>query len=68
MNRAREWLATPEARWIVAIFVLAFMLRLAWVGVVHPSPRDGRPRNVALDPGRAASLLEFRLSPIGRSA
>ena len=33
-----------------------------------PSPRDGRPRNVALDSGRAASLLAFRLSPIGRSA
>jgi len=33
-----------------------------------PSPRDGRPRNVALDSRRAASLLAAQLSPIGRSA
>jgi dTDP-4-dehydrorhamnose reductase len=33
-----------------------------------PSPREGRPRNVALDSGRAASLLRTRLTPMGRSA
>jgi dTDP-4-dehydrorhamnose reductase len=33
-----------------------------------PSPRDGRPRNVALDSRRAASLLAAQLSSIGRSA
>jgi dTDP-4-dehydrorhamnose reductase len=33
-----------------------------------PSPRDGRPRDVALDSRRAASLLATQLSPLGRSA
>lgn len=42
MSRVRSWLATPEARWILAIFLLAFVVRLAFVVYVHPSPRDGR--------------------------
>jgi dTDP-4-dehydrorhamnose reductase len=63
-------LAAPEA---VSRLELARALRSragADPAGIHgaPSPRDGRPRNVALDAGRAASLLATRLSPIGRSA
>ena len=42
MRRLSDWLATPEARWIIAIFALAFIVRLAFVGFLHPNPRDGR--------------------------
>ena len=42
MSRVGEWLRTPEARWLTAIFVLSFVVRLAFVAYVHPSPRDGR--------------------------
>ena len=42
MARLREWLAKPEARWLIAIFVLALVVRLGYVAYVHPNPRDGR--------------------------
>jgi 4-amino-4-deoxy-L-arabinose transferase-like glycosyltransferase len=38
----RAWLAKPEARWLIAIFVLALVVRLGYVAYVHPNPRDGR--------------------------
>ncbi|MHB8375765.1 MAG: ArnT family glycosyltransferase [Dehalococcoidia bacterium] len=42
MTRPRRWLETKEARWIIAIFLFALVVRLALVAYVHPSPRDGR--------------------------
>ncbi len=42
MERLRAWRRTPEARWIIAIFLLALVVRLAYVAYVHPNPRDGR--------------------------
>lgn len=42
MRRVARWLTTPEARWIIAIFALSLVVRLAFVAYVHPSPRDGR--------------------------
>lgn len=63
-------LAAPEA---VSRYELARALRReagADPAAVRgaPSPRDGRPRNVALDSHRAETLLRTRLTPIGRSA
>jgi dTDP-4-dehydrorhamnose reductase len=63
-------LAAPAA---VSRYELARVLRRAAGadsgGVAGaPSPRDGRPRNVALDSARASTLLRTRLAPIGRSA
>ena len=37
-----RWLRTPDARWLLAIFVLALGVRLLTVAVIHPDPRDGR--------------------------
>lgn len=42
MSRFLDWLATPDARWIIAIFTVAFIVRLGFVGFLHPDPRDGR--------------------------
>ncbi|MBF6599609.1 MAG: glycosyltransferase family 39 protein [Dehalococcoidia bacterium] len=42
MRRVERWLAVPEARWIIAIFALSLVVRLAFVAYVHPNPRDGR--------------------------
>jgi 4-amino-4-deoxy-L-arabinose transferase-like glycosyltransferase len=37
-----RWLRSPDARWLLAIFVLALGVRLLTVAVIHPDPRDGR--------------------------
>jgi len=42
MNRLRGWLRTADARWLLAIFIVAFGVRLALVAYAHPNPRDGR--------------------------
>ncbi|MDE3096537.1 MAG: glycosyltransferase family 39 protein [Chloroflexota bacterium] len=42
MTRLQRWLRSGEARWIIAVFLLALGVRLALVAYVHPSPRDGR--------------------------
>ena len=41
-SRLGAWLCTPDARWLIAVFVLAFVVRLLAVAYVHPDPRDGR--------------------------
>jgi 4-amino-4-deoxy-L-arabinose transferase-like glycosyltransferase len=38
----RRWYRTPDARWLLAIFLVAFSLRLITVAVIHPNSRDGR--------------------------
>ncbi len=38
----RRWLRTPDARWLLAVFALALIVRLIVVTVVTPNPRDGR--------------------------
>ena len=38
----KRWLRAPDARWLLAIFVIAFAVRLITVAVIHPDPRDGR--------------------------
>ena len=38
----RRWYRTPDARWLLAIFVLALGVRALTVAVIHPNPRDGR--------------------------
>ena len=38
----RDRLRTPDARWLLAIFALAFVVRIVAVAYVHPNPRDGR--------------------------
>jgi 4-amino-4-deoxy-L-arabinose transferase-like glycosyltransferase len=38
----RRWYRSPDARWLLAIFIIAFSLRLVTVAVIHPNPRDGR--------------------------
>jgi 4-amino-4-deoxy-L-arabinose transferase-like glycosyltransferase len=40
--RLARWLRTPDARWLLSIFALAFVVRLLAVAYVQPSPRDGR--------------------------
>ncbi len=42
MKRLRGWLRTPDARWLLAVFLVAFGVRLALVAYAHPNPRDGR--------------------------
>jgi 4-amino-4-deoxy-L-arabinose transferase-like glycosyltransferase len=42
IDALRQRLRTPDARWLLAIFVLAFAVRLVAVAYVHPNPRDGR--------------------------
>lgn len=42
MSRAAAWLRTPDARWLLAVFALALVVRLIVVSVVTPDPRDGR--------------------------
>lgn len=41
-ERLREWMRTPDARWLLAVVALALLIRLAAVGYIHPDPRDGR--------------------------
>ena len=38
----RRWMRTPDARWLLAVFALALIVRLIVVTVVTPNPRDGR--------------------------
>jgi 4-amino-4-deoxy-L-arabinose transferase-like glycosyltransferase len=38
----RGALGTYDARWLIAILALAFVVRLLAVAYVHPNPRDGR--------------------------
>jgi 4-amino-4-deoxy-L-arabinose transferase-like glycosyltransferase len=42
MTRLRDWLRTADARWLLAVFALAFVVRLLAVAYAHPDPRDGR--------------------------
>ena len=42
MTRIGRLLSRPEARWVIAIFALSLVVRLALIAYVHPSPRDGR--------------------------
>ena len=42
MRDLRGWLRTPDARWALAVFALALLVRVAAVAYVHPDPRDGR--------------------------
>lgn len=42
MTRVQSWLRTPDARWLLAVFALALVVRLLAVAYVHPNPRDGR--------------------------
>ena len=41
-NRPGAWLRSPDARWLIAVFVLALLVRLAAVAYIHPDPTDGR--------------------------
>jgi 4-amino-4-deoxy-L-arabinose transferase-like glycosyltransferase len=41
-RRLREWLRTPDARWLLAVFVVALIVRLLVAVTVTPNPRDGR--------------------------
>jgi 4-amino-4-deoxy-L-arabinose transferase-like glycosyltransferase len=41
-DRIAAWLRTPDARWLLAVFALALVVRLLAVAYVHPNPRDGR--------------------------
>ncbi len=40
--QSAAWLRTPNARWLIAVFALAFVVRLLAVAYVHPDPTDGR--------------------------
>lgn len=42
MTNARAWLRTPDARWLLAVFAVALVVRLLVAVVVTPNPRDGR--------------------------
>jgi 4-amino-4-deoxy-L-arabinose transferase-like glycosyltransferase len=42
IDHARAQLRTPDARWLLALFALALVVRLLAVAYVHPNPRDGR--------------------------
>lgn len=42
IDALRARMRTPDARWLLAIFVLALVVRLLAVAYVHPNPRDGR--------------------------
>jgi 4-amino-4-deoxy-L-arabinose transferase-like glycosyltransferase len=42
MSQLRDRLRTADARWLLAIFIVAFGVRLALVAYAHPNPRDGR--------------------------
>ncbi len=37
-----RWYRTSAAKWVLAIFLVAFAARLITVAVIHPDPRDGR--------------------------
>ena len=42
MTRFRDWLRTPDARWLLAVVALALVVRLIVAVNVRPDPRDGR--------------------------
>lgn len=42
MSAARRWLRSADGRWLIALFVLAFAIRLFVALDVRPNPRDGR--------------------------
>lgn len=42
MSRAQDWLRSPDGRWLLAVFVVALIVRLLVAVVVTPNPRDGR--------------------------
>ena len=42
MSAITSWLRTPDARWLIAVVAIAFIVRLVTVIAVHPDPRDGR--------------------------
>lgn len=42
MRATGRWLRSADARWLIALFLLAFVIRLLVVLEVHPDPRDGR--------------------------
>lgn len=39
---ARRWIRTPDARWLLVILAVAFVIRLLVATNVTPNPRDGR--------------------------
>lgn len=41
-SRARDWLSTADARWLIAVFALALLVRILAVAYIHPDPTDGR--------------------------
>jgi hypothetical protein len=42
-GRTRLWRgADVHRRWLVAVFLLALILRIAWVAATNPDPLDGR--------------------------
>ncbi len=42
MSRTAAWLRTPDARWLLAVFALALVVRVVVVLTITPNPRDGR--------------------------
>ncbi|HEY8172163.1 MAG TPA: glycosyltransferase family 39 protein [Dehalococcoidia bacterium] len=42
MSQARAWLRTPDARWLLVVFAVAFVIRLLVAINITPDPRDGR--------------------------
>src|SRR2546422_4722424 len=42
MNDLRRLLGSADAKWLLAVFALAMLVRLVAVAYVHPNPRDGR--------------------------
>jgi 4-amino-4-deoxy-L-arabinose transferase-like glycosyltransferase len=42
VTRVRQWLRSPDVRWMLVILAVAFLVRLAIVLSVQPDPRDGR--------------------------
>jgi len=41
-REGRAWLRTPDARWLLAVFALALVVRVVVVSTITPNPRDGR--------------------------
>jgi hypothetical protein len=42
LSRARAWIGTPDGKWLLAVFIVALVVRLLVAVVVTPNPRDGR--------------------------
>jgi 4-amino-4-deoxy-L-arabinose transferase-like glycosyltransferase len=42
LSRARAWIGTPDGKWLLAVLIVALVVRLLVAVVVTPNPRDGR--------------------------